>query len=301
MIDSIQIRDFRGIQHGQIKGFRQLNILVGPNNSGKSALMEALYLTGTVARPATLQAQYGESISYDVTVAAADLSGKHPQTRLWERAKAGSREGYNKVISGLKGKEGVLEPLRSSISLERVLLLFDQENDQQAEDRCRKIEADLRWSDPDGCWQSFTFESIAGWPNIFEHYSNKLHIVLHIADVRVEGLQGADFDGYLLQLLQGPASQNIAEKLLATQSQLANRLLKKGEEEFTVLMQSNGHPWTHAKSWLYAYITAFQFRQSHVWFARDIVEKAPEDQLRQVFASLIAAWECLIHNVGELS
>ena len=102
MIDSIQIRDFRGIQHGQIKGFRQLNILVGPNNSGKSALMEALYLTGTVARPATLQAQYGESISYDVTVAAADLSGKHPQTRLWERHNyAGKQPNLGRWSSGI--------------------------------------------------------------------------------------------------------------------------------------------------------------------------------------------------------
>lgn len=85
MIHSIQLRDFRGIQQGHIKGFRQLNLLIGPNNSGKSTLMEALYLTGTAGRPATLQAQYGQPITYDVTVATGDLSGNHPQTRLWQR------------------------------------------------------------------------------------------------------------------------------------------------------------------------------------------------------------------------
>lgn len=85
MIESIQIRDFRGIQQGQIKGLRQLNLLVGPNNSGKSTLMEALYLAGTVGRSANLQARYEESISYDVTTAMVDLTGNHPQTRIWER------------------------------------------------------------------------------------------------------------------------------------------------------------------------------------------------------------------------
>ncbi len=42
MIESIQIRDFRGVQRGRIKGFRQLNVLVGSNNSGKSAVLEGL-------------------------------------------------------------------------------------------------------------------------------------------------------------------------------------------------------------------------------------------------------------------
>lgn len=48
MIESIQIKNFRGIREGQIEGFRKFNLLVGPNNSGKSAVLEALYFTGTL-------------------------------------------------------------------------------------------------------------------------------------------------------------------------------------------------------------------------------------------------------------
>lgn len=61
-------------------------------------------------------------------------------------------------------------------------------------------------------------------------------------------------------------------------------------------MERNGFPWTHNKSWLYAYITAFQFRQSHVWFAEKVVEVAPQEALKRVFASLIAAWNLLLEG-----
>jgi hypothetical protein len=86
MIESIQLRDFRGVQHGRIEGFRQINFLVGPNNSGKSALMEALYLTGTAGRPAGLiiQNKSGSS-TYDVKVSTSDLSDSQPLLRLSER------------------------------------------------------------------------------------------------------------------------------------------------------------------------------------------------------------------------
>lgn len=219
--------------------------------------------------------------------------------RGWRQSGQTGREGYEQVIRRLRGAEGVLEALRSETSeKQRVLLLFDQENAPQAEKRCRRIEADLRWSDSAGYWQTFAFAPIADWPNLFEHLSDRLHIVLHIADVGMDGIPGRDFDGYVLRLLQGPARQEIAERV-STDRQMAGRLLQKGETEFTALMQRNGYPWTHAKSWLYAYITAFQFRQSHVWFARDVVESAPEGELRQVFAPLIEAWNRLLIGYGE--
>lgn len=223
-----------------------------------------------------------------------------PKPPAWTQSRRGSRDGYEQVISGIRGQEGVLETLRTETAeRQRILLLFDQEDASSTEERCRKIEADLRWLDSQRFWETFNFTSIAGWSNLFKHRSDRLHIVLHIADARIDGLPGADFDGYLLRLLQGTAKQEIAERLLSADARLlASRLLQKGEAEFGALMRSNGHPWTHSKSWLYAYITAFQFRQSHVWFARDVVRGAPEDELRRVFASLIIAWERLI-NYGD--
>ena len=89
MIESIQIRDFRGIQTGQVDSFRKFNLLVGPNNSGKSAVLEALYLASTASRKASLTAQFEQpgkhSETYDVTVTARDFFGDHPMVRIWDK------------------------------------------------------------------------------------------------------------------------------------------------------------------------------------------------------------------------
>lgn len=52
MIDSVWIRDFRGIHTAHVTGLRSINVLVGPNNSGKTAFLEALYLGCGVGRQA---------------------------------------------------------------------------------------------------------------------------------------------------------------------------------------------------------------------------------------------------------
>jgi predicted ATPase len=44
MIDGIEITNFRGIAHGKITGLTQLCAIVGANNSGKSTILEALYV-----------------------------------------------------------------------------------------------------------------------------------------------------------------------------------------------------------------------------------------------------------------
>lgn len=44
MIQSIEIKNLRGIQEGKLEGFTPLTILVGPNGSGKSTLLDALLL-----------------------------------------------------------------------------------------------------------------------------------------------------------------------------------------------------------------------------------------------------------------
>ncbi|MFM7199162.1 MAG: ATP-dependent nuclease [Myxococcota bacterium] len=43
-MEHLRISHFRGIQQGELRGFQKLNLLMGPNNSGKSAVLEALYL-----------------------------------------------------------------------------------------------------------------------------------------------------------------------------------------------------------------------------------------------------------------
>lgn len=84
MIESIQIKNFRGIQDGQIEGFRKFNLLVGPNNSGKSAVLEALYLANTADRAATITETPG-AIVQDVKTTDSDFLGYQPVLRVLER------------------------------------------------------------------------------------------------------------------------------------------------------------------------------------------------------------------------
>jgi hypothetical protein len=82
MIESIHIKNFRGIQTGQIDGFRKFNLLVGPNNSGKSAVLEALYLASTANRKAHLGIP---PVGYDVKIPDRDFLGDDPMARVCAR------------------------------------------------------------------------------------------------------------------------------------------------------------------------------------------------------------------------
>jgi len=213
-----------------------------------------------------------------------------PRPPNW-RSTIGSREGYEQVIRALAGSENPLLALQSSGG--KVLLVFDQEKSGSPMERKNKIEHDLRTGDSAGFWANISFQRVSEYNNIFEHNANGLHIILHISNASVEGLEGGNFDGYILQILQGPHRVSVAQHF-TPQSMSPEALLSKAEKELTELMQRNNFPWKHAKSWLYAYITAFQYNQSHVWFARDVVRHTPDEELCRVFASLIAAWERLI-------
>ena len=193
-----------------------------------------------------------------------------------------SREGYNTVINEMH-KQKVLQALEGAPGV-GLLLIFDQEGAKRPKDRTNEIEKELKLS----------FHPIrdCGHDNVFETQKGRLKIVLHISNAAAKGITNRDFDGYILNLLQGPYKKKIAKELANGQNYI--ELLKKSEEEMTNLMQRNHYPWSHNKSWIYAYITAFQFRKSHVWFAEEVVKKAPKKALREVFSSLIDAWNWLV-------
>ena len=51
MLTSLFIRNFRGIREGKIDNIGEVNILLGPNNSGKSTILESIYLASTAMSP----------------------------------------------------------------------------------------------------------------------------------------------------------------------------------------------------------------------------------------------------------
>jgi len=91
MITGIQIKDFRGIQTGRIDRFRKFNLLVGPNNSGKSALMEALYLAATAGRSAALTVGRTGPV-YEVMASDPDLLGYQPLSQVWRKHSFADRQ-----------------------------------------------------------------------------------------------------------------------------------------------------------------------------------------------------------------
>src|SRR5437660_11295964 len=44
MISSIQIRGYRGFEGFEMSGLERINLLVGTNNSGKTSVLEAIYI-----------------------------------------------------------------------------------------------------------------------------------------------------------------------------------------------------------------------------------------------------------------
>ena len=49
-IKRLLIHRFRGIREGAVEDFGRLNLLIGPNNSGKTSILEMLYLSGVSGR-----------------------------------------------------------------------------------------------------------------------------------------------------------------------------------------------------------------------------------------------------------
>ena len=196
------------------------------------------------------------------------------------------REGYDQIIK--------LFAQLSLSSEQRVLLIFDQEDSPTPQSRAELIAQDLARYNP--FWSTLSWSPLGTHRNLFKAQIGGACIVLHVSNSAAPNITNRDFDGYILELLQGPEKLKIASLIVSTN--LAFRLLEKAEREFTNLMGANGFPWKRNKAWLYAYITAFQARESHVWFAEEVVQHAPEAELQRVFAPLIYAWNWLVQNGG---
>lgn len=78
MIHSLEITGYRGFDHFEMAGLGPITLLVGTNNSGKTSVLEALYLLATAGDPValwTLMSRRGERL-HD------ERDPRHPQVEL---------------------------------------------------------------------------------------------------------------------------------------------------------------------------------------------------------------------------
>lgn len=105
MVDRLVVHRFRGIKEGVLEDLGKINVLVGPNNSGKTAILELLYLGGVSGRPAQLileDVPFNENKIEPVIKAAVpmrhDFLGVEPMPRLRKRHGHKSRWEKNPAV-----------------------------------------------------------------------------------------------------------------------------------------------------------------------------------------------------------
>jgi hypothetical protein len=110
MIQSLTIHHFRGIRKGVIKNLQAINVLIGPNNSGKSALLELLYLGGLSRRTCQLITETIEPpVHAATTLVARDFLSYAPTERLRRRHGYAVRETDSFLIDLDKEQNLILE------------------------------------------------------------------------------------------------------------------------------------------------------------------------------------------------
>jgi len=110
MIQSLTIHHFRGIREGVIKNLQAINVLIGPNNSGKSALLELLYLGGLSRRTCQLITETIEPpVHAATTLVARDFLSYAPTERLRRRHGYAVRETDSFLIDLDKEQNLILE------------------------------------------------------------------------------------------------------------------------------------------------------------------------------------------------
>lgn len=74
MVDSITIKNFRSFNEVKIENFSRINILVGENGSGKTALLEAMFLAGGVSPEIAVRTRNWRGVGGDVHGTPDDIN-----------------------------------------------------------------------------------------------------------------------------------------------------------------------------------------------------------------------------------
>lgn len=104
MIDRLVAHRFRGIREGALEDCAKFNVLVGPNNSGKTAVLEMLYLAVVSGREGGLVLEDGSRFEARAPL-RHDFLGYRPLPRLW--ARHGQSSHWEKSPGGVT-EEGAL-------------------------------------------------------------------------------------------------------------------------------------------------------------------------------------------------
>lgn len=104
MIERLVAHRFRGIREGVLQDCANLNVLVGPNNSGKTAVLEMLYLAAVSGRPCGLVLEDGTHFEARVPL-RHDFLGYRPLARLW--ARHGQPPRWKKAPGGVTEEGGL--------------------------------------------------------------------------------------------------------------------------------------------------------------------------------------------------
>jgi len=119
MIDRITIHRFRGIRQGHIDRMPKVNLFIGPNDSGKTALLELLYLSATCGRPAIFirdDLPRATGMLPARTTLAHDFSGHPPFRRFCQRH--GKRGEWKENPIALTQEQGIavrLDQLKNDV------------------------------------------------------------------------------------------------------------------------------------------------------------------------------------------
>jgi len=104
MIERLIAHRFRGIRKGVMEDCAKFNVLVGPNNSGKTAVLEMLYLAAVSGREGGLVLEDGSRFEARAPL-RHDFLGYRPLPRLW--ARHGQSSNWEKSPGGVT-EEGAL-------------------------------------------------------------------------------------------------------------------------------------------------------------------------------------------------
>jgi len=143
MVTKLYVHRFRGIREGMLEDLGKFNLLIGPNNSGKTAILEMLYLGGLSGRHCNLilEGTRSESDVLEVTTTTAqDFLGYEPLSRLRQRHGQKERwEGSPASLNQEGGLEIALRDMPENFSMYHFRLGIPLDEPKFLEDDLKKI------------------------------------------------------------------------------------------------------------------------------------------------------------------